>query len=80
MLHELINYLEANKDKVIYLSLHPETGTTTISEKAVNRCIVSIAGIEKEFTGISEKDYDKLVSHYDWREIKQTRHFEDLQP
>lgn len=73
MLKELIQYLEENKDKVIYLSLYPETGTTTISKEAVNRCIVSIAGEEKEFTGISEKDYDKLVPLHDWREVKEAR-------
>lgn len=70
MLQELKEYLQSNKDKVIYLSLHPEQGNTIISKEAVNRCVVSISGIEKEFTGIAEKDYDKLVNKYDWREVK----------
>lgn len=68
MLKQLKQYLKDNRNEVLYLSLYPETGSTVISKEAINRCFVTIAGIEKEFTGISEKDYDKLVPLYDWRE------------
>lgn len=73
MINELKEYLEANKDKVIYLSLHPKQGSTVISKEDVNRCVVSIGGEDKEFTGISERDYDKLVLLHDWREVKYNR-------